>query len=348
MNQQNDFNNQPLENLPPQRTYVTYVPYGLTPETYEERLSIRKRANTIGGAFLIVLAINAGLLFVLQAIMVALSLSGVTLFQKYLSEPAFLQVLQVLLSTVMFTFPFILLFKANGFRISGLIKFKKPKKEDILPFFLLGVGFCSFANMAVSFMGSIFQSFGIKYEVDFGDKPEGFLGFMLTVIATAVVPALVEEFACRGLVLGLLRKFGEGFAVTASAILFGVMHGNFQQIPFAILTGLVLGYIVIKTKTIWIAVAVHFFNNFSSVVLDYLFKGMGIEIQNIIYAIYLTVCLCAGIFAVYLLKNKMGAYKFKKAKNKSSRKQIIKWFYTAPTVIIFMILCLLEALTFFK
>lgn len=348
MNQQNDYNNQPLENPMPQRTYVTYVPYGLTPETYEERQQVKKVANTIGGAYLIVMAINFGVNAILSFVIQLLSVFDVAVSGSVILDPAFLQVLEILLSTLVFTLPFVLLFKAGGYRISSLIRFKKPKKKDILPYFLIGVSGCYFSNLTVNFMGSIFSALGVEYEVNFGDIPDGFLGFMLTVIATAVVPALVEEFACRGIVLGSLRKFGDGFAIFASAILFGVMHRNFQQIPFAFLTGLVLGFIAVKTNSIWIAVAVHFFNNFCSVVMDYIFATMSVTAQNIIYALFSTVCLVLGIIGVFILKDRKGAYKLKVKKTHSEKRLICKWFFTSPTVIIFIIICFIVSLTFFK
>lgn len=345
----NDFeiNSQTFENYQPQTTYVTYIPYGLTPETYEERKSIRKIANIIGGALLIMSAISGTFVLLLRVILKTLGLWGINEF-NFVSEPAFLQFLQVILSTIMFTLPFLLLFSASGFSASRLVKFKRPKKEDILPFFLLGISFCAFANISVSIIANIFASLGINYQVDFGEKPQGILGFMLTFIATAIVPALVEEFACRGLVLGALRKYGDGFAVLCSSILFGVMHGNFQQMPFAFLVGLVLGYITVKTNTIWIAVAVHCFNNAVSVIFEYTTQGMSDLAQNVIFTIYLSVCLLLGIIGVYLLKNREGAYKIKKAKIKSEQKQIYKWFFTSPTIIIFAVLSFIEALAFFK
>lgn len=348
MDQNFDFNNQPPQNSQPQTKYVTYIPYGMTPEEYLERKEFKRTANTIGGSFLIVLAINAGIVLICSLVFLVLSVFGINVPTNILENPAFLQVLQVVLSVLMFTLPFILLFKIMGFRISDLISFKKPNREDMLPFFLLGIAFCAFSNIAVSFMGSFFSAFGINYEVDFGQKPTGILGFMLTTIATAVVPALVEEFACRGIVLGVLRKFGDGFAVVCTAVVFGIMHGNFQQIPFAFLVGLVLGFIVVKTDTIWIAVAVHFFNNFISVVLDYLFKDLSVPSQNVIYSIYLVLCLLAGIFAVYRLKDKQDVYKLKKAENHSANKTLYKWFFTSPTIIIFIVICFIESLAFFK
>ncbi len=347
MDQHLDYNNQPPQNSQSQQRYVTYIPYGFTPEEFEERREIKKIANTIGGALLIVLAISSSLAYILKWFFALLTNFNIRVSYEFIADPAFLQILQVILSILMFTFPFALLFKARGHRISSLIRFKMPKRKDILPYILLGISFCAFSNIAVSFLGSIFSSMGVNYEVPYNEYPTGFLGFMLTTIAIAIVPALVEEFACRGIILGSLRKFGDGFAVMCSAAVFGIMHGNFQQIPFAFLTGLVLGFIAVKTKTIWLAVAVHFFNNFVSVVFDYLFKNLSNQSQNIIYGIHLVICLVVGIVAIFLLKERKGAYTFKKKKLHSTGGKIYKWFFTSPTIIIFMIVCFIESLAYF-
>ena len=352
MNENFDYKNQFDSNQPQmspqpqmQRQYVTYIPYGFTPETYEEKREIRKIANIIGGALLIMSAAPV-LVAVLQLILGFLGLWGVNAV-KIFNTTAFSQYLQALLSILLFTVPYISLFKVGGFRISELISFKKPKKKDILPYFLLGIGVCYFANFAVSFAGQFFQKTGIDYEVDYGGKPQGFLGFMLTFIAIAVVPPLVEEFACRGIMLGALKKYGEGFAVVCSAILFGVMHGNFEQIPFAFLVGMVLGFITVKTGTIWISIAVHAFNNAISVLFDYLNKIFSTSFFNVFAVILFTFFMLGIIVAILILKDDNDAYKFKQHKNKSEMKQIYKWFFTAPTIIIFVVISLIESMAFF-
>ena len=48
------------------------------------------------------------------------------------------------------------------------------------------------------------------------------------------------------------------------------MHGNFEQMPFAFLVGLALGFIVVKTNSLLLAMAVHATNNFVSVIFDFM------------------------------------------------------------------------------
>jgi len=69
-----------------------------------------------------------------------------------------------------------------------------------------------------------------------------------------------EELLFRGYILRTLRPFGKRFAILGSALLFGVFHGNLLQTPYAVLVGLLLGYITVEYSLVW-SVLLHMFNN---------------------------------------------------------------------------------------
>ena len=71
---------------------------------------------------------------------------------------------------------------------------------------------------------------------------------------------IAEEIVYRGFVMNILKPYGKHFAIVCSAIIFGIMHANIHQIFFAILVGLVLGYVAMEYSLKW-AVALHIFNN---------------------------------------------------------------------------------------
>ena len=215
-----------------------------------------------------------------------------------------------------------------------------------MQFLLFGIGFCAFANIAVSYAGSIFESFGFDYSVDYGDNPKGLWGFLLVFISTAVVPALVEEFACRGIMFGILLKHGERFALIVSSVIFGLMHGNFEQIPFAFLVGLVLGFIRIKTGSIWVCVAVHAFNNLVSVIFNYL-PDISPMAENMAYMIFLILCLAAALYGMLALRNERDIYELSGENSDISEVQKHKWFFTSPLIIIFTVIAFIESLAFF-
>jgi len=261
-------------------------------------------------------------------------------------------VLQIFYSIMLFTFPFIIPLKLSGKTISKTIPFNKPNENSvILPYFLIGLSFCEFANIAVSYAGNIFKSFGVDYSVKFSDNGKTFFGVILSILATAIVPALVEEFALRGVVLGSLLPYGEGFACMVSAILFGVMHGNFEQMPFAFLVGLVLGIIRIKTGTMWICILVHFANNFTSVLVDYLSDNIPIDMKNLYYTVYLALWLLLGIVGVAMLCKKTNQKELFSLKNDDSMCKTsdkYKWYFISVPGIMFLVLYFIRSLRFLK
>lgn len=83
--------------------------------------------------------------------------------------------------------------------------------------------------------------------------------FSLFLYASVLAPVW-EEVLFRGYVLRTLRPFGKRFSILTSAILFGLFHGNLLQTPYALVMGLVLGYVTVEYSIGW-AVLLHMFNN---------------------------------------------------------------------------------------
>ena len=354
------------QNVPPQPQYppqYVQIPYQQpvyvqpvfmqNPEEYKRKRDLRRIGLAIGLPAISLSVI--GFLWSFVYLFVTKRFFGMSYNDavKLLDNPAMQQVLQIILSCLMFLIPFTIGAKCLKVKISSLIMFDKAKKGTFLPFLFFGIGFCSFSNVATSYASSYISSFleffGIdaEYNVDFGANPEGVFGFLLSFITTAIVPALVEEFACRGIVLGLLKKYGEGFAIISSSIIFGVMHGNFEQIPFATLVGFILGYIYVKTKSIWVCVAVHCINNAISVIFTYLSGVVSVNTQNLLYLIYLIISMLAAIVGVLLFaKNSEEKYALDKVDEKITEKQKYTWLFTSWAIIVFLCLNAFEAFTY--
>lgn len=83
--------------------------------------------------------------------------------------------------------------------------------------------------------------------------------FSMFLYASILAP-IAEEFLFRGYVLRFLRPYGKRFAIFGSAVLFGLFHGNLLQTPYAILMGLILGYVTVEYSIFW-SIGLHMFNN---------------------------------------------------------------------------------------
>ena len=84
---------------------------------------------------------------------------------------------------------------------------------------------------------------------------------IITALYVCVGAPLTEEFLFRGVLLKSMSKYGVPFAVFASSVLFGLIHGNIYQTPFAALVGVVLAYVAVRSGSIWPGVIIHMIVN---------------------------------------------------------------------------------------
>ncbi len=87
-------------------------------------------------------------------------------------------------------------------------------------------------------------------------------GFALVLLAAAVLPAVCEELAFRGLVqTGFLKRFSPPVAIVLTALCFGLAHFSFYRfLPTAFL-GLMLGWLAWRTRSLFPGMLVHAMNN---------------------------------------------------------------------------------------
>ena len=104
-------------------------------------------------------------------------------------------------------------------------------------------------------------------------------GLILNLFMIAVLPAIGEELLFRGALLRLFREWTKNphFAVLISAFLFSALHLQFYGFLPRFILGIVLGYLFIWTRSIWVPVLVHFVNNGIAVVGAWYFARRGID-----------------------------------------------------------------------
>lgn len=111
------------------------------------------------------------------------------------------------------------------------------------------------------------------------DPVESILSYPLplSLLLTGVLAPIFEELMFRGLILERLRRYGDGFAVAASALLFGMVHGNLFQMPYACAVGVVLGWVAVHSGRLWQCILLHAGINLLSSGVFPLAERLGIE-----------------------------------------------------------------------
>lgn len=83
-----------------------------------------------------------------------------------------------------------------------------------------------------------------------------------------IIAPLFEEFMFRGLILRALKPYGNGLSIFVSGILFGLFHGNINQIFYTAAIGIALGYIANVTDSLFPTTVIHaLFNSISGIML---------------------------------------------------------------------------------
>lgn len=230
--------------------------------------------------------------------------------ELYNTSPSVQSVITIFYSVLSLLIPFgiagFYLEKKTG---TDVFKFNKPVSTPLMiTAAALGFFVCLAGNYITSVFVNVMDSAGVTLSSPEYSVPGDLGGRLVYVISVAVVPALVEEFAIRGAVLQPLRRYGDRFAILASALVFAVLHGNLIQAPFALIAGVGIGYAVCITNSIWTGILIHFCNNFYAVATEFMIADITDEkTLNIVYyatmaALYAVTI--AGSAAFVVLKKK--------------------------------------------
>jgi len=84
------------------------------------------------------------------------------------------------------------------------------------------------------------------------------LGLGGVLLHTAVIPAVTEEVAFRGAILGGLRGvLGDRTAIIVSALMFAIMHLSVPSLIHLSLLGLILGTVRVRSGSVWPGIFLH-------------------------------------------------------------------------------------------
>ena len=211
--------------------------------------------------------------------------------------------------TTGFSLAAILLARALRMPLNAALPMQKTGVLTAAAAVLFGSAACNLANYPANIVATMLESAGLSGSVPSYQVDSSPLACVMLVVSSCVVPALVEEFLFRGVILRSLMRFGTGFAIVASSLLFALMHGNISQIVFAFPLGLLFAYLIVRTGNLWITIAIHFINNLLSslyLILAAVYGTAAADLYSIVFPIVLWVL--GGLSLVVLLVRTRGSF----------------------------------------
>ena len=224
--------------------------------------------------------------------------------------------------------------KGNTYWKQEILAREKRMEGKTFLFFLL---FCMGAQMVnslwVTLLELLMNAFG-KSVMPVLEAVAGSSDAFSMFLYASIFAPVWEELLFRGYVLRTLRPFGKRFAILCSALLFGLFHGNLLQTPYAVIMGLILGYVTVEYSILW-SVLLHMFNN---LVLADLLTRLTAAWSEMAYGT-LNLILFGGsalISCVILLKNRGEIYAYQKEEWMDRR--CLKCFFLNPGILVLTVM----------
>jgi len=138
---------------------------------------------------------------------------------------------------------------------------KKISIKNMLLIVILGVLFVYLTSPFLEIFEQGLISIGVDLTSDVGLDFSNAFDIIFAILFLGILPGFVEELIFRGVILQGLRPYGKWFAILISALLFMLFHGNLQQTIYQFAYGVLAGYLVILTGSLWASILIHIFNN---------------------------------------------------------------------------------------
>lgn len=189
-----------------------------------------------------------------SVLLIVLFMVGSLLIVKHGLMGSNLQQLIILLLTVLYC----IYIKTDFKKVFWL---KKPKFVSIIAGIIIWLGGYLFINVGSDIYAGLFPSkaenVNSMYVTILGDNPG-----ILIFLSIALVPAICEEIAFRGMLFGTLANRGRIWpAIIISGFMFGAYHMTLVQFIFVGFLGCVMAYVVYKSGSIIVSMIMHFCNN---------------------------------------------------------------------------------------
>jgi membrane protease YdiL (CAAX protease family) len=104
---------------------------------------------------------------------------------------------------------------------------------------------------------------------------------LFKLLVVGLLTAIVEEFMFRGVIQTIFTKWTKNYhvAIWVTAALFSAFHMEFFGFLPRMMLGVLFGYFVVWSGSIWTAVWGHFINNGTAVVASYMFQNKMVKIN---------------------------------------------------------------------
>lgn len=134
---------------------------------------------------------------------------------------------------------------------------KLPDKKTWIYAVPLTLTVVALAGVGSQFINSLLFQLHIVPLTPNNMLPGNNISLAFYLVRVMFLPAVLEEYLFRGLILNSLRRHGDTFAVVLSSVFYGMMQYTVTRNLSGFVFGIVLGYFVLRTGSVLTAVICH-------------------------------------------------------------------------------------------
>ena len=148
----------------------------------------------------------------------------------------------------------------------GEIEIKLKKVEPVKLAQLSAITVCGIPiALFLNYFAGILSSAGADSAEDVNTYP-----LILSLVVFAVVPAVVEEFVFRGVILGAYSKVDVKAGIVISSMFFALLHFSFGSVMYGFFFGLLFAVIRLSTGNLVYTIIMHCLFNTINVLMSYM------------------------------------------------------------------------------
>ena len=148
----------------------------------------------------------------------------------------------------------------------GEIEIKLKKVEPVKLAQLSAITVCGIPiALFLNYFAGILSSAGADSAEDVNTYP-----LILSLVVFAVVPAVVEEFVFRGVILGAYSKVDVKAGIVISSLFFALLHLSFGSVMYGFFFGLLFAVIRLSTGNLVYTIIMHCLFNTINVLMSYM------------------------------------------------------------------------------
>ena len=152
--------------------------------------------------------------------------------------------------------------------VPKLIPDKITDRNQIIKYVLWVIGVC----LAGIVLNVILTQIGIAESSEGFERAQNTLSdgsLVIKILCNCLVIPILEELLLRGIVTGqLYLMYGLIPSVFISSIFFGILHNNIVQFIYALVVGILLGLMYVKTKRLSLCIITHCLINFIVIIFS--------------------------------------------------------------------------------